>query len=108
MSIRVYQWLKIQTTDKHGLKWYVCAVWPEKKKDSIMKSKDNEEKIIKINSKDLKNLESNTNWEKVDRQIALDHDAAKVLATEWFKKATWVKPTKKGINLRLDNVTLSN
>lgn len=81
-----------------------------------MKRKDNEEKIIKINSKDLKNLESNTNWEKVDqltdalidRQIALDHDAAKVLATEWFKKATWVKPTKKGINLRLDNVTLSN
>ena len=81
-----------------------------------MKRKGNEEKTTKINSKDLKNLKSNTNWEKVDqltdalidRQIALDHDAAKALSTEWFKKATWVKPTKKGINLRLDNVTLSN
>ena len=76
-----------------------------------MKRKDKEEKITKINSKDLKNLKSNTNWEKVDkltdalidRQIALDPDAAKALATEWFKKATWVKPTKKGINLRLDS-----
>lgn len=91
----------------------VLTLWmrPEKKKDSIMKRKDNEEKITKINSKDLKNLKSDTNWEKVDkltdalidRQIALDPDAAKALATEWFKKAKWVKPTKKGINLRLDS-----
>ena len=72
-----------------------------------MKKKDNEERITKTNSKDLKKLKSNTDWEKVDkltdalidRQIASDPDAAKALASEWFKKATWVKPTKKGISL---------
>ena len=80
-----------------------------------MKKKDNGEKIITVKSKDLKNLKSNTDWEKVDKltdaviehQIAVDHDAAEALATEWFRKATWVKPTKKGINLRLDSDILT-
>ena len=80
-----------------------------------MKKKGNEEKIIRVKSKDLKNLKGNTDWEKVDKltdamiehQIAVHHDAAEALATEWFRKATWVKPKKKGINLRLDSDILT-
>ena len=80
----------------------ISARAARKKKSWIMSNKNDKEKITRVNGDDLKKLKSSTNWgkidqltdEDIDQQIADNPDAAEALTTEWFEKATWVKPTK--------------
>ncbi len=80
-----------------------------------MTKKKKGEKIVRYSSRELQQVESRTDWGKVDRltdkQIdkgsSNDPDAAPPLTEDWFKKAAWVRPPKKEVHLRLDSDILS-
>lgn len=73
--------------------------------------KEQEGKIVRYTSDQLKDIKDETDWDRVnamtdediEKAMADDPDAAPLLDEEWFSKATYVPKTKEAVTIRLDH-----